>query len=72
MNAKSSKVSNRDHFRMENIIGVFCDSKDYKLVSRKLAKSESQSDLEQFIQFIEKRRNKRRFAALSFEVTRTL
>ena len=55
---------------MENIVGGFCDSRNYKLVSKKLVNTETLSKyaLEQFAQFVQRNRNKRKLAALSFEV----
>lgn len=55
---------------MENIVEGFCDSRDYKPVSKKLKGSTNLSNgrLEFFIKFLKENRTKRKPAALSFEV----
>ena len=55
---------------MENFIESFCRSRDYWSVSKKL-KAEELSDvkMEKFVHYVKENRNKRKSAALSFEVS---
>ena len=55
---------------MISVVEEFCDSKDYKLVSKRLKgeKTSQNEKLHDFIKFLKENRKKRKSAALSFEV----
>ena len=52
---------------MENLIGSFCESREYGSVSKKLKATDSNVKIEKFVQYVTKNRGKRK-STLSFEV----